>query len=103
MQVTVELRPHIGVQMTPLGPAEVEHDQYVVMASTPFSGKPIQMGYIGKKPGSPFNGIHTFRKLSEDQKAAIVSQIESMRGEEGLRVFEPPPPPDEPSNIYTGE
>ncbi len=47
--VKVELRPHKGVMNSPLGPIEVEHNQWVIMANG------LQVGYIGKDAGSPLN------------------------------------------------
>ena len=94
MEVTVELRPHVGETQTALGPVKVEHNQYMVVASTPFAAKPIQVGYLGKQPGAPFNGLHSFRKLPDEMKAAIIAELERQR-DSAVRSFEPPPPPEE--------
>ena len=93
-EVTVELRPHIGQKKTEFGVVNVEHDQFMVFVSTDQQPKPRQVGYIGKKPGSPFNGIYEFRKLPEELKTAIVSAIEAKRGEK-IAMHQPAEiPPD---------
>lgn len=97
MQVEVELRPHKGLQQTPLGPVEVEHDQWLVMARTDWTGGNwVHVGYIGKpsptSPSPPFNGLETFRRLPVQFKDAICSRVRSLIGTDAMRVCEPPPP-----------
>ena len=69
--VKVELRPHKGVMNSPLGPIEVEHNQYVIMANG------LQVGYIGKDPGSPLNFI---LNLPESITKAIKNEVFAQLG-----------------------
>lgn len=50
----VVLRPHVGIQRSPIGPIEVEHNQWIVIADG------LHVGYIGKDAGSPLNLIFGF-------------------------------------------
>ena len=97
MQVSVELRPHVGITQTPLGPVEVDHKQFLVMASTQFTENPVCVGYVGTQDGAPFNGLHPFRKLPQDVKDQIIELVTAAKGGTTVKVFEPPPPiiPDE--------
>jgi len=102
MQLTVELRQHIGTAQTELGPVEVEHNQFIVMASTPFSKHPIHVGYVGKQKGAPFNGLHSFRKLPQELKSAVQRELAKQKSEDTVRMFEPPAPYDEADGLeYT--
>ena len=47
----IELRPHIGVMGSPLGPVQVEHDQWLVIGHTA-NAKPIHLGYLPKREGA---------------------------------------------------
>ena len=49
--ISVELRPHIGQKMTPLGLTEIEHDQWVVVSKRD-GQKPTHVGYLPKRAGS---------------------------------------------------
>lgn len=50
-EISVELRKHIGHRNSPLGPVEVEHDQWYVIVSR--NGKdPKQVGYMNKAAGN---------------------------------------------------
>ena len=51
MEVTIELRPHIGHRSTPLGPVAVEHDQWIVVLVR--GGLKRQVGYQRKLAGAP--------------------------------------------------
>jgi hypothetical protein len=51
-KATVELRPHIGIKNTPLGPTQVEHDQWIVVAAIG-ARPPQQVGYLNKRDGAP--------------------------------------------------
>jgi hypothetical protein len=51
-KATVELRPHVGTKNTPLGPTQVEHDQWIVVAAIG-TRKPQQVGYLPKRDGAP--------------------------------------------------
>ena len=90
MTLTVELRPHKGVKNTPLGPREFEHNQFLVLVASPLRPKPLHIGYIGKHESAPFNGLHEFRLLADDDKKEIASQLATLKGEDTVAVFEPP-------------
>lgn len=52
VSVVAELRAHIGKKNTPLGVIDVEHDQWIVVASV--AGRPLQqVGYLPKREGAP--------------------------------------------------
>lgn len=52
INVVAELRPHTGKKNTPLGVIDVEHDQWIVVASV--AGRPLrQVGYLPKREGAP--------------------------------------------------
>lgn len=68
--VKVELRPHKGVMNSPLGPIEVEHNQYIIMANG------LQVGYIGKDAGSPLNFILNLpESLTKEIKNAVFTEL----------------------------
>lgn len=50
-EVKIELRPHIGVMDSPLGPVHVEHDQWIVVAVV--GDMKQQVGYMRKASGAP--------------------------------------------------
>lgn len=80
MQLTIELRPHIGKMNTAIGVIDVEHDQWMVYGKTPEIEKAIFLGYIGKREGSPFNGYTTYRDLPQCAKDAVVEQVAKLTG-----------------------
>jgi hypothetical protein len=52
LNLTVELRKHIGKKKTPLGVIDVEHDQWLVIVSR--NGiEPKQVGILPKREGAP--------------------------------------------------
>jgi hypothetical protein len=51
LNLTVELRKHIGQRKTPLGTVDVEHDQWIVIVAR--NGvEPRQVGYLPHREGS---------------------------------------------------
>lgn len=88
MQLTVTLKPHVGYQDTELGRVEVEHDQWMVFAQGE-EGPPIQMGYVGKQAGRPFNGFENYTKLPEVMRVEIERQLNEQLGDK-RRVFMQP-------------
>ena len=80
MDLTVELRPHVGKMNTNLGAIDVEHDQWMVFGKTPEIERPIFLGYIGKREGSPFNGYTTYRDLPQSLKDEVVKQVTTLAG-----------------------
>lgn len=52
LNLSVELRPHIGKKNTPFGVIDVEHDQWIVIVAR--NGlDPKQVGYLNKREGAP--------------------------------------------------
>ena len=47
----VELRPHKGIKNSPLGPIEIEHNQWIVVIGR--DGMKRQAGYMRKAEGAP--------------------------------------------------
>jgi len=96
MQITVELRPHIGKTQTLFGPVDLEHDQWMVFATSSDVVRPttIFLGYIGKKEGSAFNGYTTYRDLPPQLKSDVVCQVSSLVGWP-LTAYEPSTSPVE--------
>ena len=87
MQVDIELRPHVGVTQTPLGPVQVELDQYMVMATAPEAERPLFCGFVCKHQGAPFNGSFEFARLPKALKDAIHNGVKEKLGES--RCVEP--------------
>lgn len=96
MQISVELKPHVGITMTPLGPVTVPLDQYFVIAKTDMGS--IHAGYVGTKPNAIFSGMEAFTRLPENLKTEIVRQVNEKLGGE-RKVTEQPIGkwPDEPN------
>lgn len=93
--LAIELRPHTGMQQTELGPVAVEHNQWMVFARTEYTGdRAVHLGYIGKSPGSPFNGLPQFRDLPQVVKDQIIEKLANVVGVGDLRVHEPLRVPD---------
>ena len=97
IETTVRLQPHIGVQETQLGPAEVDLGQYLVMAQTEHTGfRWVHLGYICKptasNPHPPFNGLDNFRTLPPALKEQIAAQVRRELGVVSMAVTEPPEP-----------
>lgn len=76
-KIEVELRPHIGTRNTPLGPVEVEHDQWIVIVRR--NGlDPRQVGYLNKRPGAKV--MHLAGNL-ERFGAKLIEEIEKATAE----------------------
>ena len=77
VEVNVELRPHKGIQQTPLGPVEVTHAQMLVLASV--GSNPLRhVAYVGTQPNAPFNGLPQFTDLPAEYQEAIVAKTTAM-------------------------
>jgi len=91
--IDVELRPHIGTQQTRLGPVQVEHDQYIIMAGR-HGDQMLHIGYVGKAPGAPIN----FLRQDNGQpwpgpiKIAVREAIAQQLGSGARREGQPPEP-----------
>lgn len=96
--IVVGLIPHVGVQATPLGPVQVEHDQWIIWAARRGEGE-LQVGYVGKKPGSPINFLRqpNGQPWPELIKQAVRDYVAAELGAGDRRESQPPPPsPPEP-------
>ena len=90
--VEIEFRPHIGQNYNTKLQAivNIEHDQFIVMAS--INGGPMtQVGYIGKTPSAPLNGIDTLRCLPVSVQDQIKDAVEVARGGP-VKMFVPAAP-----------
>lgn len=97
MQLEIKLEPHVGMQMTAVGPVEVELGQYRVMAQTEHTGyRWVHLGYICKpcasNPTPPFNGLDNFRTLPQSIKDEIAEKVRTMLQLGHMRVTEIPEP-----------
>jgi len=72
MQLSVELRPHIGQMNTPVGIVEIEHDQWIALGA--LNDAPLrQIGYLPKRDGAKLLWLpHVREKLP----TPIVEQFE---------------------------
>lgn len=59
-EIEVELRKHIGIQHTELGPVEVEHDQWYVLIRLPASTGPLHIGYLPHRDYAPILWLPQF-------------------------------------------
>lgn len=80
--ISVELRPHIGFEDTPVGRVQVEHDQWYVMAKGEDAPQPVMVGYLGKASGRPFCPISSFVDLPREAQAEIHAAVNQLVGEE---------------------
>lgn len=90
--VEVELRPHIGKNYNKKlnQVVEIEHDQFVVMASVNGSSM-VQIGYIGKSQDAPLNGIDTMRALPKHIQEQITQEVAEKLGRGEVKTFVPAP------------
>lgn len=107
MQITVELRPHIGKTQTVFGAVDLEHDQWMVFATSVDVAQPatVFLGYVGKRDGSCFNGYTTYRDLPPAMKLDVVQQVSVLVGWP-LVTYEPSTSPvveDEPEEVEDDE
>lgn len=81
MQLNIELVPHTGERQDDLlGTVEVEFDQYIIVAKseqlTKATGRPLlELGYVGKKPGSPINFLPSANRFPENVQDAIAKSV----------------------------
>jgi len=80
MEITIELRPHIGHKNTPLGPVAVEHDQWVVVLCR--GSVKRQIGYQRKASKSPLLWLAGRAAAVKEYGVAIVEQAEELSGVE---------------------
>lgn len=82
-EISVELRKHIGHRNSPLGPVEVEHDQWYVIVSR--NGKdPRQVGYMNKLAGKVLwlagNEERFGKHLCEEIQSVATAEREKILG-----------------------
>lgn len=80
--IAVELKPHVGVEDTPVGRVQVEHDQWLVMARGEEQSQATLVGYIGKATGRPLCPISTFVELPREAQSEIHAAVNALLGEE---------------------
>lgn len=68
----IELRPHIGKMMTPLGMVSIEHDQWIVVAHTD-NAKPVHLGYYPKRDGAR---VLYLTDIKEELPPVFLAEIE---------------------------
>jgi hypothetical protein len=78
MEITIELRPHVGHKNTPLGPVAVEHDQWVVVLCR--GNVKRQIGYQRKASKSPLLWLAGRAAAVKEYGVAIVEQAEQLSG-----------------------
>ncbi len=91
-EVKVDLVSHVGrYHSARFGEVEVTHDQWIVMASV--NGSPmVHVGYLGKHPNAPLNGLATLRELPEPVRQQIREEAERQAGQPVGRVHVPVAP-----------
>ena len=80
MEISIELRPHIGHKNTPLGPAAVEHDQWVVVLCR--GSVKRQIGYQRKASKSPLLWLAGRTTAIKEYGLPIVERAEELSGQE---------------------
>ena len=93
LQLEIKLDPHIGKQMTSVGPVDVDLGQYLVMAQTEHTGyRWVHLGYVCKpcatNPTPPFNGLDSFRVLPQSIKDEVAAKVQDLLGLGHMRVTE---------------
>lgn len=78
-EITVELKPHIGLQPTDAGPIEVKLPQSVIFVNDVWSG------YIADAPGSH---ISLIRKYPPEVVEVIKQRVDELRGNVSKTVAE---------------
>ena len=78
MEITIELRPHIGHKNTPLGPVAIEHDQWVVVLCRGSVKRHI--GYQRKASKSPLLWLAGRASAVKEYGLPIVEQAEQLSG-----------------------
>lgn len=79
-EVKLELRPHIGYQDSPLGPAQVEHDQWVVVAVV--GDMKQQVGYMRKAAGAPLLYIPSREEAYSQYGPLMVEKLDKLAATE---------------------
>ena len=78
MEISIELRPHVGHKNTPLGPVAVEHDQWVVVLCR--GSVKRQIGYQRKASKSPLLWLAGRATAVKEYGLPIVEQAEELSG-----------------------
>jgi hypothetical protein len=80
MEISIELRPHIGHKNTPLGPVAVEHDQWIVVLCR--GNVKRQIGYQRKASKSPLLWLAGRATAIKEYGLSIVERAEELSGQE---------------------
>ena len=78
MEISIELRPHVGHKNTPLGPVAIEHDQWVVVLCR--GSVKRQIGYQRKASKSPLLWLAGRVAAVKEYGLPIVEQAEELSG-----------------------
>ena len=78
MEISIELRPHVGHKNTPLGPVAIEHDQWVVVLCR--GSVKRQIGYQRKATKSPLLWLAGRVAAVKEYGLPIVEQAEELSG-----------------------
>ena len=73
MELTVELKPHVGRMQTGIGIIDVEHGPWLVYVNG------VHAGFVDKRPGFPVNLLAT-RQIPEQYKPMIEKKVEELLG-----------------------
>ena len=74
-ELKILLKPHIGVMNSPLGPVNVEHDQWLVVVE--YGGMKQHVGYLTKKEHAPLRWIPYRGEAVSSYGRQMVEQIEA--------------------------
>jgi len=80
VEISIELRPHVGHKNTPLGPVAIEHDQWVVVLRR--GSVKRQIGYQRKASKSPLLWLAGRATAIKEYGLPIVEQAEELSGVE---------------------
>lgn len=75
----VTLSPHIGIKSSPVGPVEVEHDQWVVHMIR--DGRKVHCGYMRKAPGAPLLWVPYYEEAVSLYGMLIVEEAQRLAAE----------------------
>ena len=79
-EITVGLRPHIGIMRVDGQTIEVEHPQFLVLASIGAWFRMQHIGFIGKQKNSLLACLPVWDKIPGKDKDAILSQVSELVG-----------------------
>lgn len=96
-EVKLELRPHIGTMDSPLGPVQVEHDQWVVVAVV--GDMKQQVGYMRKAAGAPLLLIPSREQAYSEYGPLMVEKLDKLAAAERDKALGIKPVKVEPESV----